>query len=549
LLIDIFFKGSTATDTSYRAAVVEYYPVQNFSASDAERAVENVKNYGDLIDGLQSLDIIVFPEWTITQGVSSAREKLAGISVKVPDNSEEATPCGNEAYPQFFQDLSCLAQTHAAYLVANLLEKESCNSSGCASDGWNFYNTNVVFDRKGRIILRYRKFNPFGEAEMNITKEAETATFTTDFDVTFGTFICFDILFEKPALELVRNGVKHIAFPTMWFSELPFLTALQSQEMFAIENDVVFLAAGANSETRGSGGSGIYQGSLGAVKYDIVSNDGNRVIVADVLKEWDSNTKLDYQGDADETTDVDVLAEALDGFTLLHDNLTEYHSYQMLVEEDSQSFEHDEMKCEVSWKMSNTSFPQYHYDYSLFYYSGVRSFSGVRNGGVDVCAVVFCKDQENPADCGTRYAQYNTIQWPYNIEELTIKANFTVSNSSIQFPNTLLSSIRPLNRSDYEWSSKYYEDGKIVERKITLLHPQNKLLVFGIYGRDFNRDGGYYEDGKIVERKITLLHPQNKLLVFGIYGRDFNRDGGSSVVSVNLFVVFISLALFYKLAV
>lgn len=59
---------------------------------------------------------------------------------------------------------------------------------------------------------------------MNITDEPELATFETDFGVTFGTFICFDILFEKPALQLVREGVKHIIFPSMWFGELPFLT-------------------------------------------------------------------------------------------------------------------------------------------------------------------------------------------------------------------------------------------------------------------------------------------------------------------------------------
>lgn len=59
---------------------------------------------------------------------------------------------------------------------------------------------------------------------MNVTEEAEIATFETNFGVTFGTFICFDIMFEKPALQLVRQGVKHIVYPTMWFSEVPFLT-------------------------------------------------------------------------------------------------------------------------------------------------------------------------------------------------------------------------------------------------------------------------------------------------------------------------------------
>ena len=35
---------------------------------------------------------------------------------------------------------------------------------------------------------------------MNITKTPEVATFTTDFGVTFGHFVCFDILFKEPAM-------------------------------------------------------------------------------------------------------------------------------------------------------------------------------------------------------------------------------------------------------------------------------------------------------------------------------------------------------------
>lgn len=49
--------------------------------------------------------------------------------------------------------------------------------------------------------------------------------FDTDFNVTFGHFICFDLLFKTPATDLVLDhGIENIIFPTMWYSELPFLT-------------------------------------------------------------------------------------------------------------------------------------------------------------------------------------------------------------------------------------------------------------------------------------------------------------------------------------
>lgn len=60
---------------------------------------------------------------------------------------------------------------------------------------------------------------------MNQTSEPDISIFETDFGATFGLFTCFDILFKRPTLELSRKfGVTHFIFPSMWFSELPFLT-------------------------------------------------------------------------------------------------------------------------------------------------------------------------------------------------------------------------------------------------------------------------------------------------------------------------------------
>lgn len=75
------------------------------------------------------------------------------------------------------------------------------------------------------VFCRYRKFNLFGEFYVNQTAEPDISIFETDFGIKFGMFTCFDILFQRPALELIEKyGIKHFIFPTMWFSELPFLT-------------------------------------------------------------------------------------------------------------------------------------------------------------------------------------------------------------------------------------------------------------------------------------------------------------------------------------
>lgn len=79
---------------------------------------------------------------------------------------------------------------------------------------------------------RYRKTNLFVEPSFNVTKVPEIITFDTDFGVKFGTFICFDIIFNIPPLYLTRiYGITDFVFPTAWFSEVPFLTGKQNDKI------------------------------------------------------------------------------------------------------------------------------------------------------------------------------------------------------------------------------------------------------------------------------------------------------------------------------
>lgn len=71
-------------------------------------------------------------------------------------------------------------------------------------------------------FLRYRKINLYEEPKMQ--KGTELVTFKTDFGVTFGMFICFDILFKTPALDIFNNTeVTDVVYSTAWLSEAPFL--------------------------------------------------------------------------------------------------------------------------------------------------------------------------------------------------------------------------------------------------------------------------------------------------------------------------------------
>ena len=74
------------------------------------------------------------------------------------------------------------------------------------------------------IIFRYRKVNLFGENGFIESLDKSYETFETDFGVKFGHFICFDLIFQVPAVQIVDMGISNVIFPTMWFSELPSLT-------------------------------------------------------------------------------------------------------------------------------------------------------------------------------------------------------------------------------------------------------------------------------------------------------------------------------------
>lgn len=235
-----------------------------------------------------TLDIIVFPEMTLN-GMETA--------VEIPEPTAEVTPCDNSSFPaeNLVKQISCAAKSFRRYVVVNMVTKVACPDAdmiankdprNCSvrTDGLSYYNTNVAFNRNGTLISRYRKYNLFGESVDKPFKPA-TVWFETDFGVRFGHFICFDLMFREPALNLVRNeNVTDIIFPTMWFSELPFLTAVQAQQHWAYSNNVNLLAAGANNPGFGSTGTGIFAGRKGSLTSVMEGSADSKLYTATVPK-------------------------------------------------------------------------------------------------------------------------------------------------------------------------------------------------------------------------------------------------------------------------
>lgn len=262
------FQASTPDSPNYFAGVVEFNYERNSAISEDDRTKANVEQYLKIIEEApEGLDIIVFPEMTLNN---------METAVETPEPKDNVVVCDSYPVGNIVRQISCAAKNFNHYVVVNMVTKAKCpdddmvvneDPRDCKNreDGFSYYNTNIVFARNGSLISRYRKFNLFGE-EVDKPIKPSLITFDTDFGVKFGHFVCFDMMFRSPALELVRTqNVTDIIFPTMWFSELPFLTGVQVQQNWAYSNKVNLLAAGANNPERGSTGTGIYAGQYGSL--------------------------------------------------------------------------------------------------------------------------------------------------------------------------------------------------------------------------------------------------------------------------------------------
>lgn len=469
----------------YTAAVVEYFPEPDRHLSPEERLSKNIKGYLQILHQLNEtskLDIVVYPEATLSENSLVLKHSdLLPYTVEVDVND---TSLCYGPITTFLNSLSCAAIKYQTYIALNLYERTPCGGKKCPADGWSFYNTDIVLNRNGAIISKYRKYNLFDEIFMTRSKKPDISIFSTDFNETFATFICFDILFRQPSLDLVTQyGVKSIIFSSMWFSEMPFLTALQTQQHWAYATNATLLAAGANNRKKGSGGSGLYQGATGPLIFTIVGADVSKGLVAKIpgTAARSKNTRA-----------VDRKAKEMDVFRISSDNLKPYTSKLLLrgsnhVDARVCSYANETQFCchfqlELEWQAKDD---KKHYQYHMVAFSGTRTFGRVSKGGVEVCAVVACLN-DSLSSCGKRFRDYNTISWPTIFKKIFIEAEFDDDPNKFQFPNSLLSNIEPIHVDDFEWRSILIN--KRVRRTYFLKAPQNRLMTFGIYGRDFNRD-------------------------------------------------------------
>ncbi|XP_011189692.1 vanin-like protein 1 [Zeugodacus cucurbitae] len=478
---------SLPSSPTYEAGVVEFIPGVGNGKAKVDEALIRLKHVIES-DGTRDLDILVFPEFVLNDYTSRTF---------VPDPALQIAPCEIPNYSNFLADLSCAARSRQLYLVINLMEKVFCANDTttvghCDASGLNTYNTNVVFDRQGRIVSRYRKTHlyRFEWYDATVLPQVEHATFTTDFGVTFGHFICFDMLFWDPAEVLVKErGITDIIYPTYWFSELPFLTAVQLQEGWAFANDVNLLAAGASHPSEQNTGSGIYAGRLGHLAAVIYEEPNTQLLTASVPKRA---YRQNYQPPPVILPNFvpQVTTPRFTKLNMLRDYNVDIFKTQLLSADfttvDETLCYDSEFCChfQATRSVVNNTNTYAAYRYRLAAYSGSRvTHQSGDPAALKICAVIACTNA-NLYSCGHIFSAGVTVGNTHYFNTLNVSASFPHAPRRIIMPTSADGSIMPLPVHTYEWQE--FESNNSTAISISLTYPKLDILTFGIWGNYYS---------------------------------------------------------------
>ncbi|EDV44469.2 uncharacterized protein Dana_GF20309 [Drosophila ananassae] len=466
----------------YTAGVAEFRP-SIVGGNSEQLLAENLEGYLQLIAaGNSTTDILVFPEATLNSVL-----QLTAVPAFTEQSLCDESPQDDAEIAPFLRRLACAAREFRTYLVVNV--KEKALDKGSAS-GHAIYNTNVVFDRSGAVVSRYRKWNLYLESNTNRTESPQLATFRTDFNVTFGHFVCFDMLFYAPAQELVEGlGVRHVIVTKMFNSELPFLTAIQFQQGWAWANKVNLLAAGASLPQAGISGSGIYAGVQGTVARVLITDSdvGDRkMLLARLPVNPDDIIPLEEEpAEPEAITSVRLKL-------LQQPDMDMFSTWELPMVGGSsvnKSICQEDLCCrfEADWT-TNGSVPGY--SYRMGVWVGRRRYEEEQYSSIRLCGLFACRSGD-AASCGLLDSQDNVVLLTQGLEftKLLIEGEFVRRPRRLISPSTLSASgFYPLQPSQMSWATEEQDNVTLV--RMQLKQPQGHLMTFAIYGNYFDESAG-----------------------------------------------------------
>lgn len=172
--LSLFSQVFSQTSNSYLGAVAEH---EIFMGSDSDTAdyklTVNLNLYSNLTSLAKSKNaqILVFPEFGLNPTNDDSRESLYPYAEKIGNvennNIESASiPCIDNSFSDkpILRTMSCSARDNKLALLVNMVDWIDCDNStdkNCPSDSHYQYNTDVIFDESGRLLIKYHKSHEF----------------------------------------------------------------------------------------------------------------------------------------------------------------------------------------------------------------------------------------------------------------------------------------------------------------------------------------------------------------------------------------------------
>jgi pantetheine hydrolase len=450
---------------------------------------------------LQGANIIVFPEDGLF-GTTFSRSNIYHYLEHIPDpDTVSVNPCDDYPDPavQPIQvRLSCAARQYNMWTVVNLGDVQNCTKAedeDCPSDGRYQFNTNIVFNSNGDLVSRYHKYNLFYEFQFDMPKEVQHSVFETPYG-RMGSFICFDILFKEPAVDLVEEfGIKHALFPVAWRSIIPSMSGLGFHESWAVRYGVNLLSSQYHLPELRWIGSAVYRAALGA---DNFFNDYSVMSPGKLLV---TRTPIDPVPPPEGLVEVPKVSVTQDNFTAwMESNL---YTWLKLEKASGELYLHDQdTYCYLRYKMANFSESEDVYAFGIF----EGQHFDYLNSYIQVCALIRCSGKDNPS-CGVPTREAYTV-----FEEVHLAGRFSVD----YILPALLVDDGDIQKSAWDFMLDKENNGGL----ITATNMSRPLLSAILYTRDYARD-----NNTGFERPPNYLKNREDIGEFASF-REEDVDGG-----------------------
>ncbi|XP_020842750.1 pantetheinase-like [Phascolarctos cinereus] len=414
----------------------------------------------------QGAHIIVTPEYGIS-GFISNRLKIYPFLEDIPHPKVNWTPCTDHSRfgnTPVQERLSCMARNNSIYLVANMMDRKTCDPtvSKCPSNGYYQYNTNVVYDSEGKLVARYyKKYMLTKEAQFDTPFETELVTFDTTFG-KFGILTGFDILFHDPAVTLVEKlKVDTIVLPVAWMNNLPYLYPTAFHAAWAMGMRVNLLVANIHNTVSQMTGSGIYAPDSPKVYYIDMNSENGTLL----LSQLDSHPKLSPPVNwSSYANSIEPFSTEQEEFkaSILFDKFT---FKELINDTGNYTVCQNTLCCYLSYKMSEKRTDEV---YVLGAFDGLHIAEGEYY--VQICTLLKCLTAMLET-CGRPVENASTV-----FDMFSLSGTF---DSQHVFPEMLLSGLQ-IAPGDFE----VLNDGRIVNENGT----SGPVLMVTLFGRQYEKN-------------------------------------------------------------